>query len=171
MCALGTAGPFQQSCFNSHPVIADGYAQVSNSPLAIVEQWEVSACPFLQPVQVTLNGRPILMHINCSPQFVAMKRWQSTASQQHQPVSSAPSDAFHLTPWICAHLVCLTVLSLLLWAMFKSQSLSLRSWAISSSAELTCEDRSKGRIELLSLFSHPVSLEPLLPHTARLHSP
>lgn len=39
------------------------------------------------------------------------------------------------------------------------------------SAELICEDRSKGRIEFLSLFPCPVSLEPLPPDTAGLHSP
>lgn len=154
MCALGTAGPFLQSCFNSHPVMAHGYALVSNSPLAIVEQWEVSACPFLQPVQVTLNGRPILMHINCSPQSVAMKRWQSIASQWHQPVFSAPSYTFHLAPLICAHLACLTVLSLLLWTMFKSQSLPLRSWAREDQVQ-SLHVKTEAKEELsFSAFSH-----------------
>lgn len=39
------------------------------------------------------------------------------------------------------------------------------------SAELTCEDRSNGRIEFLSLFSCHMSLGSLLPQAAGLHLP
>ncbi|KAK4825192.1 hypothetical protein QYF61_025120, partial [Mycteria americana] len=62
----GSPGPFLPSCFPADQPLARPGPQVQNFALPLVELHEVSVSPFLQPVDVPLDGSMTLQHISHS---------------------------------------------------------------------------------------------------------
>lgn len=142
-----------------------------NSPLAIVEHR--SFCLLLSPASLshsewqTYPSAYQLLSSICCHEEMAEHSLTMTSTSFLSTFRCIPSDPIDL----CSFSLFNSSQSSTLDNVYIPESaIKVRSQG-GFSAELTCEDRSKGRTEFLSLFPHPVSLESLPPHAAGLHSP